>query len=112
MGQRAGCVDPQVLTINQVVDILVKYAACKDWAQALQQVVPTRKVVQTSGGSSATPPPQDAEDDAAAQQEGEEGSPPEAAAGAGVEAAAEAAAAAEAGTGVEDREGTGQEGTC
>lgn len=68
-------VDPQVLTINQVVDILVKYAACKDWATALQQVVPNRKVVHTVGGttSSATPPPEDAEDQAAAEQE--EGSP-------------------------------------
>lgn len=33
----------QVITVNQVVDILIKYQSCNDWKATLEAVLPVRK---------------------------------------------------------------------
>ncbi|PAA75955.1 hypothetical protein BOX15_Mlig009907g1, partial [Macrostomum lignano] len=44
----------QVLTVDQVFHLLLKYSSCRDWAQTLQAVVPKRKIVELKDGKGET----------------------------------------------------------
>lgn len=65
----AGClVDLQVLTVNQVYEVLLKFWATKDWSQALHEAIPDRKKteLQEEGRKKTARP---AEDDSAVVEE-------------------------------------------
>ncbi|WIA17335.1 hypothetical protein OEZ85_014198 [Tetradesmus obliquus] len=80
-----------VITVNQVVDILVRVQGSNDWKAALEHVLPGRKRADAAAPAAAGAAAGAAAEAAAPPSSGEE--PTAAAAGAAAEAGAEAAAA-------------------
>ncbi|KAJ1979998.1 tRNA (guanine(9)-N(1))-methyltransferase [Dimargaris cristalligena] len=45
----------KVLTVNQVMEIILKYLETQDWAEAMMQFIPQRKMPQVQGSETASP---------------------------------------------------------
>jgi tRNA (guanine9-N1)-methyltransferase len=51
------CAAPaQVITVNQVAHIMLKYLECKDWAKTFLEVIPQRKVTDKAGKAAGKGP--------------------------------------------------------
>ncbi|XP_024184923.1 tRNA (guanine(9)-N1)-methyltransferase [Rosa chinensis] len=61
IGKYLNMCSSQVLTVNQVVEILLKYLETKDWKASFFQVIPQRKRLQAADDSSEEPQQQKVE---------------------------------------------------
>jgi hypothetical protein len=57
-----------VLTVNHVFEILLNFSQCQSWAQAIERVVPQRKIYTAKPSSESSPA--NAEEDTAATDDG------------------------------------------
>jgi hypothetical protein len=84
----------QVITVNQVVDILVRVQGSNDWKAALEQVLPGRKRADPAAAAAAAPPSGDKPEAAAGSAGTADAAAADAANGAAEKAAGEADATA------------------
>eukprot|EP00271_Cylindrocystis_brebissonii_P009100 TRINITY_DN2374_c0_g1_i1.p1 TRINITY_DN2374_c0_g1~~TRINITY_DN2374_c0_g1_i1.p1 ORF type:complete len:656 (+),score=97.37 TRINITY_DN2374_c0_g1_i1:243-2210(+) len=54
IGEHIQMLTSKVLTVNQVMEILLRYLECRDWSQSLLQVVPQRKLANQKAAEDPT----------------------------------------------------------